>query len=130
MIKTIDTTKVVKTRDGRKVKILSGDSGIPGYPIVGVVAEGTDQVLTVHSYTREGKLHHRLRGEDGSNLVNVSETISRTFWLNIYPPFMNCTHPGEPEGLNVFFSEEDAHTYFCSNRVACVKVSFVEGDGL
>lgn len=109
-----DLTKPVQTRNGRPARIVSTSLRGP-YPIAAIVSlEGGHEAVI--SLTPEGRFTVG-DGECAFDLVNVPET--HTFWLNIYENRM-FRHPSR--GRANLLAEAD--------RIACVEVTYTEGEGL
>lgn len=108
---TTDLTKPVQTCDGQSVTILTTERDDPSHPVVGMTEAGV--ILT---YTLKGKIYSIGRDHE-LDLVNVPE--KHTFWLNIYED-RQVSHPAR--------SHAD---YFAGHgRIACVEVTYTEGEGL
>jgi len=114
-MKPLDLSKPLQTRRGEKAELvydrLTGD-----YPLAVIVHfdDGTNDVLT---YTREGNLY--TDADSSSNLVNVP--VQRTLWLNIYKSGGEILpHP----------SRERADLSASDDRIACIEVTYTEGEGL
>lgn len=101
-MKPFDPTKPVQLEDGTPARIVCADRK-GGCPIVALIGE-QERVLTFEY--------------DGSSpygtLVNVPEKHVR--WVNIYPSAQETR-----EG-----ADAQAHT----DRIACIRVEFEEGEGL
>lgn len=113
-MKPLDLTKPLQTRLGEKAELVY--DGISGdWPLAVVVHYKHGGGKTLRTYTREGVLYN---DEDSmSNLVNVP--VKRTFWLNIYED-RQTGHP----------NRDHADYYACYGRIACVEVTYTEGEGL
>ena len=100
---TIDFTKPVQTRDGRKVRILCTDG--PGdTPIIGLV-DGN----SYPSIWKEGGKH----ASSPTDLVNVPET--RVVWVNMSSVVKRHS------------SRKDADWWGDENREACIRVEYEVG---
>lgn len=112
-MKPLDLTKPLQTRLGEKAELVY--DGISGDWPLAVVVHLNVGVKTLRTYTREGVLYNN---EDSmSNLMNVPE--KRTIWLNIYED-RQTGHPNR-----------DHADYFAGyGRLACVEVTYTEGEGL
>ncbi|HET6610147.1 MAG TPA: hypothetical protein VFG62_26015 [Rhodopila sp.] len=103
------------TRDGRKVRILATDmKKSNGTKIVGLVScEQTEGIQSWH--------------EDGSVIAGVKHDLDlmcapelRTIWLNIY----------DLGAVYSYETKEKAHAGTRCGCIACIKVTFTEGEGL
>lgn len=107
---TVDLTKPVQTRDGRKARILATNLNSEK-PIVGVVKEeDSDRVVT---YYKNGRCYVFSSCPD--DLVNVPERVSR--WINLYWP---CDYPT---------SRQEADREASITRTGIIEVIY-EGDKL
>lgn len=78
---TLDLTKPVQTRDGRKARILATDINCE-WPIAAVIKmKGDSDHEIVKSYRIHGRIFDCCESFD--DLVNAPERVSR--WFNIYP---------------------------------------------
>ena len=74
---SIDFTKPLQTRDGRKVRLLCTDK-ISSYPVV----VWLEDIKATASYTLEGV---NVIGEESNiDLVNVPEQVTVDVWVNVY----------------------------------------------
>lgn len=112
-MKPLDITKPLQTRLGQKAELVY--DGLTGdWPLAVVVH--TNYGIEVRSYTRNG-VHYQ--DEDSpANLMNVPE--KRTIWLNINENWPTIEYS----------SRELADHYARSDRLACVEVTYTEGEGL
>lgn len=120
-----DPTKPVQTRDGRKARILCTDSGLPNYPIVALV-EGQG---IPNTFSMGGSFIASDSSPDFRDLVNLPETVSESWHVNVY----------NFGGGDVRFSEhstrrqadQEAANFHCP-RFACVPITITatEGEGL
>lgn len=110
-MKPLDLTKPLQTRDGQPVTILTTERPDSLHPVVGMTNAGL--ILT---YTTQGKVYSCGR-EHELDLMNVPE--KRTFWFNIYED-RQTRHP----------NRDHADYYACYGRLACVEVTYTEGEGL
>ena len=120
----IEMGKKYQTRDGREVRILCTDA--PGnFPVVALVQmfHNRDEFLP-HTYTDIGR-DESLATLQLSDLVECP--VEHTGWVNVY-----CFEPHEvTTTMNaVHRSREEANRQAGKNRIACVPISFKEGDGL
>lgn len=115
----IEIGKQYKTRDGREGRIYAVDAG-GMYPIHGAIQTGSEWCIT--SWTRVGEQLHGNKCQ--GDLIEVKP--ARTEWLNINGPNWRsdtgCVHPYETR------SEADDHAM--PERIACIQITFREGDGL
>lgn len=77
---TVDWTKPIQTRDGRKARVLATDLGDDNYPIVVAVTDGSDHEYSA-TRTLDGRISIKSEFDD-SDVINVTEEI--TFYLNVY----------------------------------------------
>jgi hypothetical protein len=104
----IDMNKQYRTLDGREVKLLMTDGG-GSSPVVGAVRQpyGTwDPVRWPSNGLHEDK---------NNNLVEVKPKHVR--WLNCYAD-------------SDYESRESADRHGGSDRIACIRIEFEEGEGL
>ena len=74
---SIDFTKPLQTRDGKKVRLLCTDK-ISSYPVV----VWLEDIKATASYTLEGV---NVIGEESNiDLVNVPEQVTLDVWVNVY----------------------------------------------
>lgn len=111
----IEMGKQYKTRDGRDVRLLMIE-GTPDYPVIGAVEE--DEGYEPQSWTADGVF---VSGSPGSDFDLIEVKPERTLWLNVYPTWV---------GMNMHLTRGDADKYGNYNRIACVPVTYREGDGL
>jgi hypothetical protein len=115
---TIDWSKPVQTRDGRKVRILCTDGPDTKYPVVGFAAEST-----LHQWAIDGRF--LMHGEESRHdLINAPERIKRKVWVNVYPDV-------ETPSLT-FVSKQVADRQAGPDRLACVSIEIdcEVGEGL
>jgi hypothetical protein len=109
-VPTIDPAKQYRTRDGREVlRVLATD--LPGpNPVSAIVKE------------HDGTISQVLRRADGTGKSSKCDLIEvkpeRTAWVNIY------------DGVGLYATKDDANRAACEDRIACIKVTFREGEGL
>ena len=109
---TIDWTKPIQTKDGRKARVLCTD--LKGHsPIVIAVSclDSPDEGVIV--YCTEGGVYSR-----STPIINVP--IKHTGWLNVYKYDVSDIH----------FSKADAEYSKTAGRVACIPITYTEGEGL
>jgi hypothetical protein len=117
---TLDLSKPVQTRDGRKVRILCTERRqAEGWTIVGLIdGPGED---TIRCWKAGGDTW-----ADNERLVNVPEP-ERTGWVNIYAP----AH-GHVTGTIIFDTREQAVRMPPNDpsRIACIEIKYRPGQGL
>lgn len=116
---SIDFDKPVQTRDGRRVEIYTIAGQSKGRPVVGEYLSA-DHGWVVRSWTHGG--HCLSEKESADDLVNVPN--QHTVWVNVFSKhgaelYYGCSH-----------TRSDADIVFSTDRIACVEVSFTEGEGL
>jgi len=104
----ISMDKKYETRNGKPVRILCVDGDLDGYSVVGLV-DGWPE-----TWTRFGS-YDISRDTAGHDLVEAKR--EQTLFLNVY-------------GDGGAARRGDANKHVHSGRIACVKVTFKEGDGL
>lgn len=107
----------VKTRDGRKVRIVCTNMSCK-YPIVAAVQVCNSDKENPNSYDENG---HSFRGLLDDALYFVTPKV-REGWLNIYPAYnLIEAIPGE----TIYTSEEDARAACSFNpKVATIKINW------
>lgn len=120
-MKNLDLTKPVQTRQGQPVRVLCSDRAHPEYPVIALVRmqNGTEFLET---YTADGKRVPSAADDSLNNLVNVPQKIEG--WLNFYADgsFSQYLHSIRENADDIAEGAKD--------RVACVKISYTEGEGL
>ena len=111
---TLDLTKPVQTRDGRKVRILCTDMDGEYDSIVGIVMN-TNESEQCESWRPDG--HYYDTSETNSDLVNVPET--RVVWVNMYPGNFHTLWPAKERA--------DAMQKSDNSREACIRVEYEVG---
>lgn len=111
-MKPLDLTKPLQTRDGQPVTILTTERPDSLHPVVGMTNAGL--ILT---YTAQGKVYSGGR-EHELDLMNVPER--RTIWLNIY----------QNQPPREYSSRDQANFFADPGRIACIEVTYTEGEGL
>lgn len=118
----IDINKKYRTRDGRKVRIYAVDGGWLNYAIHGAVS--SSQGWEPEWWLDDGR-KSKLGGTDPLDLIEVKPEVKG--WINIY-------RAGKflPENVsNVHPTKEIADQSAASEgRIACIPVTFTEGEGL
>lgn len=108
--KKFDPSKPVKTRDGRKARIVCTDRTGP-FPIVALVMRMDRDHEENMSFSLDGRLANA-RNPCPSDLVNIPE--KRKGWANIYS-----------DGRDSFYrTKEDADYYSKTQRIACVEIEY------
>ena len=115
----IDFTKPVQTVDGCQVEILKTDFKGTWYPVITVVT-APNGVQRLRRYTCSGRLC--LNKEGPEDLINVPEEY--TAWVNVYED------PRVPGRLYATRTEADWHAGRSGIRIACIPVTYKEGEGL
>ena len=110
------------TRDGRKVRILATD--LEGkFPIAaGVMVEPGYEGLW--SFTDKGR-QAAIGGAPDSNIDLMCAPERRTVWVNVYPK--GAHRIGFSSG---YPCRADADHGADKDRIACIEVTFTEGEGL
>ncbi len=117
----IDFNKPVQTRDGRKVRILCTDAKC-GMPIVALVMANTGTEVPV-AYYKDGAIFNSTN-DSGADLINVPE--EHTVWVNIQKAHKEGLEPG----LAILHKTRMIADNYAVNRIACIKVTYTEGEGL
>jgi len=117
---SIDWDKLVQTRDGREVRIYTRAGQNSIYPVVGEVSCSVS--WTVVRWTIEGRY---VKNEtDNNDLVNIPQ--QHTYAANFYKPA-----PGSKRAtIYLFNNRSDANEAATDSRIACIDVTFTEGEGL
>lgn len=113
--KPFDPSKPVQTRDGKAARIIATDKK-GQFPIVALLTmpDGNEELFSV---TRDGRSSTTMH-LSSFDLINIPE--KHTVWLNCYLGHCGDFYP----------TREAADLGRSSNRIACVKVEFEEGEGL
>lgn len=106
---SIDWTKPVQTRDGRKVVIYCTDA--PGTERVHGRVEGSGWPL---SWQADGA--YKCGGASSLDLINAPEP-KRVAWVNLYP---------DQHG-SAYKTKAEADEFCAHNRIACVRVEWSPG---
>ncbi len=114
---SIDFDKPVQTRDGREVRIYTTEGKTKNYPVIGELR--SDGCWHIRTWTSGGRAAVGLKDE-GGDLINVPE--KHTVWINFYrgAASMSFHHADKA-------SADEAVT---EGRIACIEVTFTEGEGL
>lgn len=113
-MKPLDLTKPLQTRLGEKAELVY--NGLSGLSPLAVVVHRGDGRRDIRTYRLDGVRY----GDENSpdNLRNVPQRGE--CWVNIYPIGVPATH----------HTKEQADEYARSDRIACVRVEYEEGEGL
>jgi hypothetical protein len=95
--KKLDLTKPVQTKGGKPVRIICTDSGILGYPLVGII-EYNKGVSQIESFTETGRTP---RLSDLEDLENIPE--KHTAWVAL-----RRLPEGEVVPVGLYESQEEA----------------------
>lgn len=108
----IDFTKPLRTRDGRKVRILCTDR--KGWtPIVGLIIDDSGE--TIETWSSDGAFKRDGSKNNPLDLVNSNDG---TFWVNVYSGGVSgSTHT----------TREAADSWAAEGRLARIKVLWREG---
>lgn len=116
---SIDWDKPVKTRDGCEVRIYTNEGRLMHYPVVGEYRNGDG--FQIGRWTSEGHWSClRIHAED-RDLINVPQ--KHTVWVNVYKSHNSLSI------LN-YDSRRIADQLVQEGRIACIEVTFTEGEGL
>lgn len=112
-MKTFDPTKPVKTRDGRKARIVS--TALDGAYSLGAVVTCEDGLEYLDTFMPDGTWFEGSRND----LVNVPEKRALDVWLNVYP-----------SGDGYSYADRGTAIYERGRDATTVKVSieYVEGE--
>lgn len=113
----LDLTKPVQTRDGRTARIICTDAKTSsGFPIIALVADASGNEFLV-SHTSDG-YYNSSKDKHNNNLINIPE--KHEMWVNCYP------------GLTArdYLTRKAADYAATPARIACVKVTWTDGEGL
>jgi hypothetical protein len=117
----LDLSKPVQTRDGRAARIICTDKKNLVYPIVALITTSAE-IETLKTYTPAGQLFAISTGKGLSRHDLINVPVVKTGWLNMYP--RKHTSP------TLWRTKELADEAACTNRIACIKVEYTEGEGL
>lgn len=109
----------VQTRDGRPARIICTNRK-GEFPIIALITEA-DGLESYLAYTADGFLWSN-KSPHSSDLINVP--VKHVWWLNIY----NGPTCGTLQPTKELADLNSLSNYY--NRIACIKVSFTEGEGL
>lgn len=113
-MKELDLTKPLQTCKGERAELIY--DGLPGPYSLVVVVHHDDGDRTMRTYRLDGVYH--CDEDSPENLRNIPKRGE--FWVNIYPDDSRCSHR----------TRERADEYARSDRIACVRVEYAEGEGL
>ena len=116
----ISMDKKYRTRDGREVKLLMVDAG--GFePVLGAYRVGDLGWMPI-GWKADGFYYCP---DDPSDYDLIEAKPRHVWWMNIY----RCS-----DDVFVFepgaSTQEEAHEQASSDRIACIRVEFEEGEGL
>ena len=117
----IDWNKPIQTRNGHEVRIYTTEGQWPTYPVIGE-RQSDSRNWILERWTLNGLLNPG-DSECESDIINVPE--KHTLWLNIYAH--GCARVLKLESHD---TRKDADGYAPHDRIACVEVTFTEGEGL
>jgi len=109
----------VQTRDGRKARLICVDKkNADGYVLVVLVTDVEDRNNEyTHWYQEDGKVDKHNTCSSPSDLINVP--VKHTGWVNIYR-----------KASRIYPTKEEADSCSGSDRIACIKIEFEEGEGI
>jgi hypothetical protein len=119
--KPFDPTKPVQTRDGRKARIVDDKYSSRGGNLVAIttLVSGAEDVRV---YFNDGR--YTRRDELNVDLINIP--VKHTVWLNIY----DTTSLMADHTIGHHETRASADCNAFPNRIACVPVTYIEGEGL
>jgi hypothetical protein len=123
MTAPFDPSKPVRTSDGKPARIICTDAreaGFMDYPIIALVADEKGEEWINHFESDGSAIGKRNR------LVNIPERIEG--WVNVYREGHN--HPAVRTSCIIHDRKRADSAARGQNRIACIKVSFEEGEGL
>lgn len=115
----IDINKKYRTRDGREVILFTTESRVSTKPVSGEILTKGDVWIWGRWDAHGGDCF----GNEGRDLVEIKD--KHELWLNVY----SFQDEGFVVGAYKIKSDAD-HGQCRKNRIACVKISFEEGEGL
>ncbi len=107
------------TSNGRPVRILCVDAK-SGFPVVGLILYENQERMDV--FTSNGQCFPNDTCEDDLKLVPKK----RTGWVNIY----SDENASAGFRINPWKTRHEADAEAGGYRIACIEISFIEGDGL
>lgn len=115
---TLDLDKLVQTRKGEPVRILAIDTK-GDYKLTGLRDRGHDEVT--ECWTLDGRYRCDTSDPSELDLVNVpAEPRVRIAYINVFGTASASIHRTRAEA-------DSAPIVRCHNRIACVKISYEEG---
>ncbi len=114
---TLDPTKPVQTRDGRKARIIATDRNGSYYPIIALVSSKNSKEEIIVSYRPNGSEVDGLSLRP-LDLINVPE--ERELWVNVYNNTYSTTHPDQEQADR----STSLHGY---TRIARLRIRFTVG---
>lgn len=119
----ISMDKEYTTRDGVPVRIYAID-GHGTYPVHGAIRAFDTETWSVQTWTTEGKVHNGEK-EDSQDLIEKPKIIGG--WVNIYN---HKYSDSDKTASTIWESKMMADAAGCEDRVACIYVTFKEGEGI
>lgn len=114
----IEMGKTYRTRDGKPARVIAVDRVSLQHPVLALVKTSATEEH-VYSYTTDGKYAWTI--ETSHDLIEVKPEI--TGWVNIYKV-------GTDNWYAFKKTREDADGHARAERIACIPITFREGDGL
>ena len=111
--------KTYRTRDGREARVYATDGG-PEWPIHGAIKRDGGEWIS-HNWRANGRLWNKA-GDSHFDLMPPK----REAWVNIYPNLSNNVFLASYLHTTRAAADEHAGT----DRVACVRIEYTEGQGL
>lgn len=118
----IEMGKTYKTRGGKPVRIYAVDAG-SNYPVHGA-CEIRAGVWIPEMWNENGRYSGN-HTKDSRDLIEVKPEI--TGWLNIYD---KTTLVNTELSSIVHMTKEEANRRAIGRRIACIPITFTEGEGL
>ena len=115
----IDKNKKYKTRSGRDVTIMCTEAR-GNYPVIGIVHD--EDCDKAYCWEVDGRYSSKYEG--GLDLIEQPEVHTR--WINFYA---NGTG-GSVSTYTQWRTRTDADAHQYMGRIACIQVTFKEGEGL
>lgn len=120
-MKPFDPTKPYCRRDGKPARVLY-TLNMGDYPVI-VLSQYDDGQEWIYQVMLTGCV---VVSPGNYDLVNIPEKIEG--WINIYK--YKCHVPIEYTSGDIYTTREAADLGASFDRIACIKVSFTEGEGL
>jgi len=124
----IEMGKKYRTRDGREAQIICVDGPDKSYPVIAAIYHGSG-TWDPDDFTVNGR--NVTNEEHAEDLIEVKPEIKG--WVNLYPSMAE----GRSNTINAvkndgywYPTRERADIAAAGNRLACIPVTFREGDGL